>query len=99
MSYAVVLSALRLVLSGGIYVPPQLIQLPPRSGNRAGAHPLGLTARQFEVLTKMVQGTSNKEIARVFNLSGATIKAHIGAIFKTLKVSSRVEAIRITQGL
>ena len=97
---AVVLNALRLVLSGGVYVPPRLIQLsahgPP---DRNGILPFGLTPRQFEVLTALAQGKSNKDIAHDFNLSETTVKAHIGAIFKTLNVSNRAEAIRVAENL
>ena len=94
----VVLGALRLVLSGGVYVPPRLIQSPVSgSAAKCGALPFGLTPKQFEVLQIMVQGKSNKEIAHDFNLSEATVKAHIGAIFKALKVSNRLQAIRLVE--
>ena len=93
---AVVLNALRLVLSGGVYVPPRLIQSSAGGpGNRGGVLPFGLTSRQFEILTAMAQGKSNKDIVHDFSLSEATVKAHIGAIFKTLNVSNRAEAIRV----
>ena len=96
----VVLSALRLVLSGGIYVPPRLIQSPLSSqSDRDSTQPFGLTPRQFEVLNALVQGKSNKQIARDLNLSGATVKAHVGAIFKTLNVSNRLQAIRIAENV
>ena len=97
---AVVLNALRLVLSGGVYVPARLIQSPPGGpSNRGSVLPLGLTSRQFEILAAMAQGKSNKDIAHDFHLSEATVKAHIGAIFKTLNVTNRAEAIRVAESL
>ena len=96
----VMLSALRLVLSGGIYIPPRLIQSPLSSpSDRDSTQPFGLTPRQFEVLNALVQGKSNKQIARDLNLSGATVKAHVGAIFKTLNVSNRLQAIRVAENV
>ena len=96
----VVLSALRLVLSGGIYVPPKLVQ-PHVQGqpNHAGSLPFGLTPRQYDVLKMLLQGKSNKEIAEEFDLSTVTVKAHIGAIFKSLQVVNRAEAIRVVEGI
>lgn len=96
----VMLSALRLVLSGGIYVPPRLVQSPlSNQSDRDSTQPFGLTPRQFEVLNALVQGKSNKQIARDLNLSGATVKAHVGAIFKTLNVNNRLQAIRMAENV
>ena len=96
----VVLSALRLVLSGGIYVPPKLMQ-PHVKGqpNHSGSLPFGLTPRQYDVLKMLLQRKSNKEIAQEFNLSTVTVKAHIGAIFKSLQVVNRAEVIRVVEGI
>ena len=96
----VVLSALRLVLSGGIYVPPKLVQ-PHVHGqpNHSGSLPFGLTPRQYDVLKMLLQGKSNKEIAQEFDLSTVTVKAHIGAIFKSLQVVNRAEAIKVVEGI
>lgn len=96
----VFLSALRLVLAGGFYVPQKLIQRPlsvePRQG---GSALFGLTPRQFEVLQAMMQGKSNKEIASQLNLSEVTVKVHISAIFKSLNVTNRLQAIQLAQNL
>src|SRR5215470_13297116 len=54
---------------------------------------LGLTARQRDVLAFMLQGKSNKAICRVLNLAEPTVKNHVTAILKTLKVSNRTEAV------
>jgi DNA-binding NarL/FixJ family response regulator len=54
---------------------------------------LGLTERQLDVLALMMQGKSNKAICRVLNLAEPTVKNHVTAILKALKVSNRTEAV------
>jgi len=54
---------------------------------------LGLTARQRDVLAFMLQGKSNKAICRILNLAEPTVKNHVTAILKTLKVTNRTEAV------
>jgi DNA-binding NarL/FixJ family response regulator len=54
---------------------------------------LALTPRQKEVLTLLLRGQSNKLIARALNLSVETIKDHVAAVLRTLKVSSRTQAV------
>jgi DNA-binding NarL/FixJ family response regulator len=101
----VMLTALQLVLAGGIYIPPEILSreeampsrvAPRRSG--AGTPPvspadLGLTERQLEVLTLMMRGISNKAICRVLDLAESTVKNHTSAIFRALKVTNRTEAV------
>ncbi|MBU0621631.1 MAG: response regulator transcription factor [Gammaproteobacteria bacterium] len=99
-STPILLRALGLVLSGGIYIPPRLLQsrpvVPPKNN---AAMPRELTPQQVKVLRAIAQGKSNKEIAQEMGLSVATIKAHTGAIFKTLNVSKRFEAIRTAESI
>ncbi|MEP6739893.1 MAG: response regulator transcription factor [Caldimonas sp.] len=54
---------------------------------------LGFTPRQTEVLGLLLRGQSNKLIARELNLSVETIKDHVAAVIRTLKVSSRTQAV------
>src|SRR5262249_21635315 len=71
----VMVSALQLVFAGGIYIPPEILartESPQTSPSaparlRQGATPaeLGLTGRQLDVLSLMMQGKSNKAICRV----------------------------------
>lgn len=99
----VMLSALRLVLSGGIYIPPQILARsetparpapsPHRAASAAAQADLGLTARQLDVLNLMRQGKSNKAICRELDLAEATVKNHVTAILKALKVTNRTEAV------
>ena len=101
---AVMLAALKLVLSGGVYIPPEVLareqssrpQFSPKQhgADRMRVSPtgLGLTERQIEVLALMMQGKSNKEICRILKLAEPTVKNHVAAILKALKVKNRTEA-------
>jgi len=58
-----------------------------------------LTPREKEVLSQLSQGARNKELAQNLNLSVATVKRHLQNIYAKLQVSSRTEAILLTQPL
>lgn len=99
----VLVSALRLVLVGGVYVPPEAFvgaevrspltqEISARTAVRNGAV-AGLTERQLEVLSFLVQGKPNKVISRELDLQESTVKTHIAAIFRALNVSNRTEAV------
>jgi DNA-binding NarL/FixJ family response regulator len=100
---AVMLNALRLVLSGGRYLPPELIvgdwaSVPNEPAGAAGqaaatVQDLGLTERQRQVLALLAEGKSNKQICRELGLAEATVKIHVTAILKALKVASRTQAV------
>lgn len=106
-SNEMLLDALTLVMSGGIYVPPmELRSSAPMVRDAAWSVPagdrpapaediasLGLTRRQTEVLMLLLRGQSNKLIARELNLSVETIKDHVAAVLRTLNVSSRTQAV------
>lgn len=91
----VILSAVRLVLSGGIYVPPMLMQ--KNSGLGVYNNEAEFTPRQREVLQRLIMGKSNKEIGREMSLSEATVKVHLTAIFRSLNVNNRTEAARVVE--
>ena len=99
----VILNALRLVLSGGTYLPREIMSAPPAKPKpptrAARLKDLGLTPRQVEVLELLVAGHPNKSICRTLNLSEGTVKTHIAAIFKALDVSSRVQAVLAVSSL
>ena len=128
--------ALRMVMSGSMYVPPSMLGLEFSPGSQGGdtvpdvmrpsgappvaAAPLGasvqpephqklpsiddvgLTPRQAEVLSLLLQGLPNKLIARQLNLSVETVKDHVAAVLRALGVSSRTQAVlavsQMTQG-
>ena len=54
---------------------------------------MGLTPRQADVLTLLLQGKSNKDIARRLVLSVETVKDHVQAVLRALGVSSRTQAV------
>jgi DNA-binding NarL/FixJ family response regulator len=94
----VILGALRLVLAGGVYVPPSIL-------NHNGGQPLlthpsrypALTSRQVDVLRELAKGLSNKQIAESLEVTEGTVKIHLAAIFRILKVSNRTEAVLVAQ--
>jgi DNA-binding NarL/FixJ family response regulator len=87
----VLLEALNIVIKGGIYLPKQLL---PSAGAGAGkSDTLDLSPRQVEVLLKVMQGKTNKIIARELQLTENTIKSHIAAAFRALDVNTRTEAV------
>lgn len=86
----VMLSALRLVLSGGLYVPPVMLNKELVSD----APGVALTPRQRDVLRLLVAGQSNRQISVELGLSEATVKVHVTAIYRTLNVNSRMQAVK-----
>lgn len=91
-------SALRLVLSGGLYIPPALITQTGLSNTTVNTGAT-LTPRQTEVVRLIADGQSNKQIAHFLSLSEATVKVHISAIFKTLNVNNRTQAANAAKKL
>jgi DNA-binding NarL/FixJ family response regulator len=99
----ILLGALRLILAGGVYIPPEILggapepraASPSAAADRAGQTPsdLGLTERQLDVLALMMQGKSNKLICRHLNLAEPTVKNHVSSILKALNVNNRTEAV------
>ena len=102
----VLTEALRLVLVGGTYVPPQALRAiaTPRADQGGGSpapdapaftplKSLGLTPRQVDVLALLVQGKPNKLICRTLNLAEGTVKTHTAAIYRALGVMNRTQAV------
>lgn len=94
--------AVRLVLNGGVYLPPQL--LPGLGQVREDkrccrTNEVGLTVRQMEVLQQLAMGLSNKEIGLAIGLAEGTVKIHIAATFQTLRVNNRMDAVKAAQRL
>jgi len=102
----VLISALKLVLSGGIYIPSEMIgksartesantgQNSKKTANLRRSNNIRpeFTDRQEEVLILLGNGDPNKIIARKLTLSEHTVKVHVAAIFKALGVNNRTEA-------
>lgn len=88
---------------------PDPASMPLGSAARAEPHQkvpsmkdIGLTPRQAEVLSLLLQGLPNKLIARQLNLSVETVKDHVAAVLRALGVSTRTQAVlavsQMTQG-
>jgi DNA-binding NarL/FixJ family response regulator len=99
----IMLSAFQLIFAGSVYVPPEILPHEEVShaapAGRPESRPLvtptetGLSDRQLDVLALMMQGKSNKAICRTLNLAEPTVKNHVTAILRALKVSNRTEAV------
>lgn len=92
----VMIAALKLVLSGGSYVPLSALAAQASEPARpaAAAH---ITGRQKDVLALMAKGHSNKEIAYQLSLTEGTVKLHVAAILKSLGVTNRTQAVLVAQ--
>lgn len=94
----VILAALNHVLEGGVYVPPGMAEPipfvePPPATQRHYA----LSNRQIEVLRELAKGQSNRQIGDMLQVTEGTIKLHVAAIFKLLRVNNRTEAVLVAQ--
>lgn len=92
--------ALKLVLDGGTYLPPSILD----SGNTSGSQPgeprakgKTLTNRQSQVLELVAQGMSNKQIAYEMGVSEATVKLHINALLRSIGATNRTQAVVTAQ--
>ncbi len=95
---ATIAAALRLVLTGASYVPSDLMTFEtPRGANAAGAKAqndeAGLNGREIDVLARLAEGASHKEIGRELGLAEVTIKLHTQRIVRKLGVKNRAAAI------
>jgi DNA-binding NarL/FixJ family response regulator len=89
----VIAEALRAVLAGGSYVPPQAMGAVPQLKTPLTLADLGITERQADVLKLVTKGLSNSEIARQLSIAENTVKQHAHAAYRALGVSSRTEAM------
>jgi two-component system, NarL family, nitrate/nitrite response regulator NarL len=98
------MQALRLILAGDIYVPPGMMDA------KAPAFPAGLgelespgpdspwaklTPREADALRLLIDGKTNKEIARELGLNEITIKGHLRNTYKKIGAGNRADAVRI----
>ena len=100
----VTISAIQLVLSGGVYIPPHVLkpQTKPMSNNQQPNNTdtfNTLSKRQKQVLDLISLGRSNQAIADELDLTIPTIKMHVSAILKKLNVKNRTEAVSIYTNL
>jgi len=97
-------AAIKFVLSGGVYIPADLIEEAQRLGPLSGPPPrvrsaaeggprVALTGRQEQVLQLLARGAPIKVICRELNLSEGTVKTHVTAIYRAFGASNRTEAL------
>lgn len=89
----VLLEGLRQVLEGGVFVPEHLQGAATASRRRGTQQRFGLTDSQMRVLHLAAQGKTNREIGELLDLAEGTIKIHMSAIFKAMKVTNRSQAL------
>jgi DNA-binding NarL/FixJ family response regulator len=99
-------AAIRFVLSGGVYIPAdllddatrgaQMLGLPERGRDMLGqpsSSRIQLTERQEQVLQLLARGAPIKIICRELGLSEGTVKTHVTAIYRAFGASNRTEAL------
>jgi DNA-binding NarL/FixJ family response regulator len=90
---SLLLDAIRRVVAGARTMPGPERPLSSSDAMRIAPRELGLTPRQADVLRLLVQGKPNKTICRVLQLSEGTVKVHVSAILKALRVQTRTQAV------
>ncbi|MDF1627507.1 MAG: response regulator transcription factor [Parvibaculaceae bacterium] len=85
---SILVSALQLVLAGGIYVPPVALEA------NTPATAATLTDRQSQVLDLLAEGAPNKIIAARLGLALPTVKIHVAAVLRRLSARNRTEAVQ-----
>ena len=107
-SNSLILSAINLVMAGGMYIPPEVMKMSIKSSSESVRDLIrdlekpravngsnhGLTPRQTEVLECLAEGLSNKQIAYKLDVSEGTVKIHITLLMRTLEVTNRTAAVR-----
>jgi DNA-binding NarL/FixJ family response regulator len=101
MASDTLLAAVKFVLSGGVYIPADLLEEvnrvamigTPERPREVGATRVELTERQEQVLHLLARGAPIKIICRELGLSEGTVKTHVTAIYRAFNASNRTEAL------
>lgn len=97
------ISAMKLILSGGIFLPNDAF-FNVNNGNSSNTKPAqrrlkdvfpDLTSRQMNVLEAMIRGLANKKIARELGISEDTVKQHLSSVYRILNVENRTQAVYV----
>jgi DNA-binding NarL/FixJ family response regulator len=105
-----VLRALEMVMIGGHFVPPDIIdpQLGRELARRGAGKPLparrirtdlDLSPRQQQIMRCVHMGCTNKTIARMLGISEGTVKIHLTSVFQQLGATNRAAAVAIYNGV
>jgi two-component system, NarL family, response regulator LiaR len=87
--------AIRAARAGRATLSPEAAQAIVQSANLPPAPGLDLTEREREVLSLMIEGLNNTQIAARLSVSPSTIKSHVSNILSKLGVASRTEAVTL----
>jgi len=87
--------AIRAAHSGRATLSPEAAQALIQTTNQPPVPGLNLTMREREVLTLMIEGLNNTQIAARLTVSSSTIKSHVSNILAKLGVASRTEAVTL----
>ncbi len=96
------LNAIRLILSGENYVPAGLLSAERLSGSGLGPADAAaeafeaLTERESDVLERLSEGLTNKEIGRALGVQEVTVKLHLRGVYRKLGVKNRAQAVART---
>ena len=94
--------AVQAALAGDAWIPDDVNLEGPVLDDKEAKIAAGiasLTPQQFRVLVMLMQGLLNKQIAYELDVSEATVKAHVTAILRKLKVHSRTQAVIAARSL
>ena len=84
----VMLDKLKLILKGGHYIAPELVEAIDQ-----GRQSAQLTARERQTLNMVISGKTNKEIGRMLNISPKTVDKHRTSLMRKLNVHSMAELL------
>ncbi len=108
LSCEAMLNAFRLVLAGEKFIPAELLSaetpdvygLAGPGGGNGRDNPLRkLTAREQEVLGKLLDGLTNKEIGRDLDIQEVTVKLHLRSVYRKIEARNRAQAVKIALDL
>jgi len=90
---SMVIEAVERALAGELFVHPPISVSVSASRSKVSEPETRLTQRQREVLHKLQEGKSNKEIARELGLAEITVKLHVTAILRTFNAENRTQVV------
>lgn len=90
-----ILMAMEIVLDGSVWAPrkvlARLIDSPDRmAAKKVAAEVPKITARESQVLSLLVAGRPNRDIARTLGIDEGTVKAHVGRLMRKVGVENRI---------
>ena len=91
LSVDAMVGAFQLVLAGERFVPSDVLEFEQTEGGL----PRALTTREREVLDRLLEGSTNKEIAGHLKIEEVTVKVHMASIYRKLGVRNRAQAVRV----